>query len=80
MVDGPWKLSSFSTDGNVTIVANSAYSGSPKPTLSAVKFVPFTSDATEYTALKTGAVDVGNIPTQDLPQSRPTRHCRPPTR
>ena len=68
VVDGPWKLSSFSTDGNVTMVANKAYSGSPKPTLSAIKFVPFTDDATEYTALKTGAVDVGNIPTQDLPQ------------
>jgi peptide/nickel transport system substrate-binding protein len=66
VVDGPWKLSSFSTDGNVTMVANKAYSGSPKPTLSAIKFVPFTSDSAEYTALKTGQVDVGYIPTQDL--------------
>ena len=68
VVDGPWKLSSFNTDGNVTIVPNMAYSGSPKPTLSAVKFVPFTADSAEYTALKTGAVDIGTIPTQDLPQ------------
>jgi peptide/nickel transport system substrate-binding protein len=67
VVDGPWKLSSFSTDGHVTMVPNPAYSGSPKPTLSAIKWVPFTSDSAEYTALKTGAVDVGNIPTQDLP-------------
>ena len=43
VVDGPWKLSSFSTDGNVTIVPNKDYSGSPKPKLSAVKFVPFTA-------------------------------------
>jgi peptide/nickel transport system substrate-binding protein len=67
VVDGPWKLSAFSTDGHVTMVPNPAYSGSPKPKLSAIKFVPFTSDSAEYTALKTGAVDVGNIPTQDLP-------------
>ena len=68
VVDGPWKLSSFSTDGNVTMVPNKAYSGSPKPKLSAVKFVPFTSDTAEYTALKTGQVDVGYIPSQDLAQ------------
>lgn len=78
VVDGPWKLSSFNTDGNVTMVPNKAYSGSPKPTLSAVKFVPFTSDSAEYTALKTGRVDVGNIPTQDLPQ-KPASSPLPPT-
>jgi peptide/nickel transport system substrate-binding protein len=68
VVDGPWKLSSFNTNGNVTLAANPAYSGSPKPTLSAIKFVPFTTDAAEYTALKTGQLDVGNIPVADLPQ------------
>jgi peptide/nickel transport system substrate-binding protein len=68
VVDGPFKLSSFSTTGNVTMVPNKAYSGSPKPRLSAVKFEPFTTDSTEYTALKTGQVDVGNIPPADLPQ------------
>jgi peptide/nickel transport system substrate-binding protein len=68
VVDGPWKLTSFNTNGNVTMAANKAYSGSPKPSLSAINFVPFTSDSTEYTALKTGQVDVGNIPIADLPQ------------
>jgi peptide/nickel transport system substrate-binding protein len=48
-------------------VPNGAYSGSPKPRLSAVKFVPFTSDTTEYTALKAGQIDVGYVPPQDLP-------------
>ena len=38
VVDGPWKLSTFNTDGHVTMVPNQAYSGSPvKPQLSAVK-------------------------------------------
>jgi peptide/nickel transport system substrate-binding protein len=67
VVDGPWKLKSFNTDGNVTMVPNRAYSGSPKPLLSAVKFVPFTSDTAEYTALKVGNIDVGYVPPQDLP-------------
>ena len=68
VVDGPWRLKTFSTTGNDTIVPNTKYSGSPKPKLAAIDFKPFTSDTTEYTALKTGQLDVGNIPTQDLPQ------------
>jgi peptide/nickel transport system substrate-binding protein len=68
VVDGPWKLSAFSTSGAVTFVPNPSYSGSPKPTLAAVKYLAYTDDTTEYTALKTGGVDVGYIPSQDLPQ------------
>jgi peptide/nickel transport system substrate-binding protein len=67
VVDGPWKLTSFSTTGNLTMVPNKAYSGSPKPKLSAIKFVPYTGDAAEFTALKTGQLDVGYIPSADLP-------------
>jgi peptide/nickel transport system substrate-binding protein len=67
VVNGPWKLSSFSTTGNVTMVPNTKYSGSPKAQLSAIKFVPYTDDTTEYTALKTSGVNVGYIPSQDLP-------------
>jgi peptide/nickel transport system substrate-binding protein len=78
VVDGPWKLSSFNTDGNVTMVPNAKYSGSPKPQLSAIKFLPYTSDSTEYTALRTGQVDVGYIPTQDLPP-RPASSTMPAT-
>jgi peptide/nickel transport system substrate-binding protein len=78
VVDGPWKLSSFNTDGNVTMVPNNAYSGSPRPKLSAIKFLPFTTDAAEYTALKTGQIDVGNVPVADLP-SRPSGAALPAT-
>jgi peptide/nickel transport system substrate-binding protein len=78
VVDGPWKLSSYNTDGNVTIVPNTSYSGSPKPQLSAVKFVPFTDDTAEYTALRTGQLDIGYIPTQDLPQ-KPANSALPAT-
>ncbi len=78
VVDGPWKLSYFSTTGNVTFVPNKAYSGSPKPKLAAFKLVPYTDDATEYTALKTGQIDVGYIPPADLPQ-RPANSVLPAT-
>jgi peptide/nickel transport system substrate-binding protein len=67
VVDGPWRLSSYSTTGNMTMVPNPKYSGSPKPQISAIKFVPFTDDTTEYTALKTGQLDIGYIPPADLP-------------
>jgi peptide/nickel transport system substrate-binding protein len=78
VVDGPWKLSSYSTDGNVSMVPNPRYSGSPKPRLAAIKFLPYTSDTTEYTALKTGQVDMGYVPTQDLPQ-KPAGSVLPPS-
>jgi peptide/nickel transport system substrate-binding protein len=66
VVDGPWKLSSYNSNGNVAMVPNKSYSGSPKPHVSEVKFVPYTDDSTEYTALKTGQIDVGYVPPADL--------------
>ncbi|HEY3952723.1 MAG TPA: ABC transporter substrate-binding protein [Streptosporangiaceae bacterium] len=78
VVDGPWKLSYFNTDGNVTIVPNTKYSGSPKPKLSAVKFLPYTADTTEYTAVKTGQLSIGYIPSADLPQ-KPANSTLPAT-
>jgi peptide/nickel transport system substrate-binding protein len=68
VVNGPWKLSSFNTDGHVTFVPNTKYSGSPKPTLAQFKEVPFTDLSATYTALKTGQVDIGHIQATDLPQ------------
>jgi peptide/nickel transport system substrate-binding protein len=68
VVDGPWKLASFTTGGNDAFAPNPSYSGEPKPTLSALKYVAYTSDSAEYTALRTGSLDVGNIPPADLPQ------------
>jgi peptide/nickel transport system substrate-binding protein len=72
IVDGPWKLQSFNTDGDVSFVPNPKYSSSPKPTISVFKEVPFTDDSAEYTALKTGTLDIGYIPAADLPAKSPT--------
>jgi peptide/nickel transport system substrate-binding protein len=78
VVNGPWKLSAYNSDGHVTFVPNTKYSGSPKPQLAALKIVPFTDDSTEYTAMKTGQIDVGYIPKQDLPQ-KPANSTLPAT-
>jgi peptide/nickel transport system substrate-binding protein len=72
VVDGPWKLTAFNPDGHLTMVPNKSYSGPVKPRLSAFKEVPFTTDAAEYDVLRSPSpstkIDVGYIPTQDLPR------------
>ena len=71
IVDGPWKLSAFSSDGNLTMVPNKSYSGSDKPKLSEFQELPFTTDAAEYDVLRapssSSKIDVGYIPSEDLP-------------
>ena len=68
VVDGPFKLTEFnpSTDAN-TMVPNPAYSGT-KPSISKFQEVAFTSDDAEYTALRSGQLTVGLIPSTDYPQ------------
>jgi peptide/nickel transport system substrate-binding protein len=69
VVDGPWKLTSFSTASSGPVASfkpNAAYSGSPKAQLSEFTYYAYTDDTTEYTALKTGQLDVGQVPDQDL--------------
>jgi peptide/nickel transport system substrate-binding protein len=71
VVDGPFKLTAFNADGHLTMVPNKSYSGPVKPKLSQFQEVPFTTDAAEYDVLRAPSsstkVDVGYIPTQDLP-------------
>jgi peptide/nickel transport system substrate-binding protein len=66
VVDGPWRLRSFSITGNVTLVPNRQYSGSPRPALAALRYVSYSGDAA-LAALRAGQVDVAVIPQQDLP-------------
>jgi peptide/nickel transport system substrate-binding protein len=71
IVDGPWKLSAFNSDGHVTFVPNKSYSGPVKPKLAAFEEVPFTTDAAEYNVLQSPStstkVDVGYLPQEDAP-------------
>ena len=55
VVDGPWKLSAFTSDGHATFVPNPAYSGPVKPTLAKFEEVPFTTENSEYNVLQAGA-------------------------
>ncbi len=73
VVDGPWKLSAFNSDGNSTFVPNPTYSGPVKPRLDKFQEVPFTTENAEYNVLQAGAgggsqkIDVGYLPTTDAP-------------
>ena len=71
IVDGPWRLSSFNADGHNTFVPNKKYSGPVKPKLSAFVEVPFTTDAAEYSVLRSPSastkIDVGYLPDEDAP-------------
>jgi peptide/nickel transport system substrate-binding protein len=67
VVDGPWKLSKFDTNGNLTMVPNTSYSGPVKPTLAQFNEVAYTKDSAELNQLETGgsatnAIDYGYIP------------------
>jgi peptide/nickel transport system substrate-binding protein len=54
VVDGPWRLSGFdAATGEVTMVPNTEFSGGQKPHYAKFVEVPFTTDAAEYTALRT---------------------------
>jgi peptide/nickel transport system substrate-binding protein len=69
VVDGPWKLKSFSTDGEYIYVPNKSYSGPDKPTLAEVVNEPFTTDTAEFDALRSGSsLTVGGLPQEDLRQ------------
>ncbi len=70
VVDGPWQLQTFSQDGRVSFTPNKDYSGPVKPHLSQFVELPFTSDTAELDALRSGAVDVGYLPYEDLPQKQ----------
>ena len=68
VVDGPFKLSQFTTSGFVKFVPNRGYSGSPKASISAFELEPFTTDTAEFDALHNGSLTIGYIPVQDLGQ------------
>jgi peptide/nickel transport system substrate-binding protein len=70
-VDGPWELSAFSAStGFAAFVPNRNYGGPGKPTLAKFEELPFTTDSAEYDALRSGQLDYGYLPVQDLSQKQ----------
>jgi peptide/nickel transport system substrate-binding protein len=69
VVDGPWKLAQFQSDGYYAWVPNHNYSGSDKPLLSEVIFTPFTTDTAEMDTLRSGTtLTVAPLPLNDVAQ------------
>ncbi len=70
VVDGPWKLKSYTGEGVVTFVPNPAYSGPDRPYLDEFRQVPTSSDEQQYELLRAGAapgrsperIQVGYLP------------------
>src|SRR5450755_3670942 len=69
VVDGPWKLASFASNGAWDYVPNKEYSGPDKPILNRWNNVPYTTDTAELNALRSGSsVTVGALPLNDISQ------------
>ena len=69
VVDGPWKLSAYTTTGEATFVPNPSYSGPVKPSISKFVELPFTSNKAEVNVLRSGKnIDIGYLPISDLSQ------------
>ena len=67
VVDGPYTLQKFGGASSPDVfVANQHYSGTA-PAIKTFEEVPFTSDSAEFTALETGQIDYGYVPTTDIP-------------
>jgi peptide/nickel transport system substrate-binding protein len=69
VVDGPWKLTGYNSQGVLTFQINTLYSG-PLPRYHITEFqeLPFTSEEAEYNVLQAqgrNTLDVGYLPTVD---------------
>jgi peptide/nickel transport system substrate-binding protein len=72
VVDGPWKLASLTTAGNLKLTFNSKYGGPVAPHhITTFTELPFTSEQAEYNVLQDPTagqtIDVGYLPTVDAP-------------
>ncbi len=68
-VYGPYKLTSFNaTTGAFSFAPNPTYSGPHANPQSKFVGVPFTSNAAQFNAIKSGSVDVAAVPPEDAPQ------------
>ena len=68
-VDGPYTLSAFNAaTGAYTMSPNASYSGPHAKTISTLQAVPYTSDTAEFNPIRSGAVDIGYIPLEDIKQ------------
>lgn len=69
VVDGPYTLSAFNaTTGDYTFSPNPSYGGPHATAVSTLKVLGFASEDSEWNAVKSGALDVAEVPSGDIPQ------------
>jgi peptide/nickel transport system substrate-binding protein len=69
VVDGPWTLTSFNSNGDYDYAPNKHYSGTAKPYLAKWENLQFSTDTAELDALRSGGIlDTGQLPLNDVPQ------------
>ena len=78
VVDGPWRLTSMTSSGTVTMVRNGGYSGPQRSTFSKFVELPFASATAEQSAVAGGRLDVGYLPLPDV--SKPTSNPYQPAK
>jgi peptide/nickel transport system substrate-binding protein len=67
VVDGAWVLQSYQPNGPDVFTPNPEYS--PKPHIDKLVISTYTTDTAEFNALLAGnQINIGSIPTQDLPE------------
>jgi peptide/nickel transport system substrate-binding protein len=82
VVDGPFRVQSLNSQGNMTMLFNTKYSG-PVAKNHITKFVevPFTTESAEYNVLQdpigSQTIDVGYLPTVDAPVPPPGANVGP---
>lgn len=69
VVDGPWHLGTFNSNGYYSWVRNNNYSGPDKPILNEVAWTPFTDDTAEMNTLRSGtSLGLAGLPATDINQ------------
>jgi len=70
VVDGPWELTTYAASTGYSVFRpNPDYTGPKSGNVTRFEELPFTSAAAEFDALRSGQVDYGYIPSEDLNQS-----------
>jgi peptide/nickel transport system substrate-binding protein len=68
VVDGPWTLDVFRSDGYAEFSPNANYSGPRNSNVTKFIMKPFTSETAEFNVLRSGGLTYGFVPLTDLSQ------------
>jgi peptide/nickel transport system substrate-binding protein len=70
VTDGPFKLESWNTGGEVVLNKSTAYKAAGQAHLDSVTYQPYTSEEAEFDELRSGGIDYGYVPITDLAQEK----------